>query len=113
MNGVRRTSQVSISGKNVAIFSDTINLMNAKFCVMVVLTERYSFIPLLVTLSVFQGHSSVKYFYLKILCSSPIKLKFCTIVDYVKYIMNIPLLFLFSFFIFCTCAGEIIDVFSH
>ena len=36
------------------------------------------------TLTIFQGRSSVKQFELKILCSYLIKLKLCTIVDYVK-----------------------------
>ena len=38
--------QVSICGKslNVAIFSDTINMINVKLCMMVVLIEHYPFI---------------------------------------------------------------------
>ena len=66
---------------NVAIFSDTTNMINVKLCMMVVLIELYPHIPLSVTPIVFQGHSSVK---LNMLCSSPIKLKLCMIVDYVK-----------------------------
>ena len=66
---------------HVAIFSDTINLINANLCMMVLLAELYPFIPLSVTLIVFQGHSSVKQ---ENVFSSPIKLKLCTIVDYVK-----------------------------
>ena len=69
---------------NIVIFSDTINVLNVKLCMMVELIEFYPFIPLSVTLMVFQGHSSVKQFELKILCSYLIKLKLCTIVDYVK-----------------------------
>ena len=53
-------------------------------CMMVVLIEFYAFIPLSVTITVVQGLSSVEQLQLKILCSLPIKLKLCTIVDYVK-----------------------------
>ena len=44
-----------VCGKNfnVAIFSDTINMINVKSCMMVVLLELYTFIPLSVTLIVF------------------------------------------------------------
>ena len=50
-------------------FSDTINMVNVKLCLMVLieLTHSYHcqwpwpFIPLSVTLSVFRGHSSVKH----------------------------------------------------
>ena len=54
----------SVCGKhlNAAIFSDTINRINVKLRMMVVLIELYPFIPLSVTLVVFQGHSSVKQF---------------------------------------------------
>ena len=47
---------------NVAVFSDTINVINVKLCMMVVLIELYPFIPLTVTLIAFQGHSSIKQF---------------------------------------------------
>ena len=81
MISVRLASRVSVRGKNVniAIFSGTINVMNGKLCAMVVLLKLLALpiIPLSVTLIVFQGHSSVKQFQLKILCSYPIKLKFC------------------------------------
>ena len=53
---------------------------------MLVFFECHPFISLSVTLIVFQGHNIVKQFKLKVLCSYPIKLKLCTIVDYVKYI---------------------------
>ena len=45
-----------------AIFSDTVNMINVKLCMMVVLIDLYSFIPLSGTLSLFLGHSSVKQF---------------------------------------------------
>ena len=47
---------------NVAIVSDTKYVINVKLCMMVLLTEHYLFIPLSVTLIIFQGHSSVKQF---------------------------------------------------
>ena len=43
---------------------------------------KYSF--LFVISIVFQGHSSVQQFELKILCSYPVNLKLCTVVDYIK-----------------------------
>ena len=61
----RTTSDWSVCSKNfnVAIFSNTINMIDIKFCKMVIVTELYPFIPLSVTLIVFQGHSSVKHFF--------------------------------------------------
>ena len=55
---------MSICGKNfnIVIFLDAINMINVKLCMMVVLIEFFPFIPLSVTLNVFQGHSSVKHF---------------------------------------------------
>ena len=47
--------------------------LNVKLCLMVLLIELYLFIPLSVTLTIFQGHKSVKQFQLKILRSLPIK----------------------------------------
>ena len=56
--------QSVVCGKNfnVVIFSDTINMTYVKLCMKVVLTELYLFMPLSVTLIVFQDHSSVKQF---------------------------------------------------
>ena len=59
MVSVRPAGKMSVCGRNFAI----------------VLIELYPFIPLSVTLIVFQGHSSVKQFKIIILCSYPIKLK--------------------------------------
>ena len=47
---------------SVAIFSDTVNVINAKLCVIVQLVELCLFIPLSVTLATFQGHSNVEQF---------------------------------------------------
>ena len=64
MISVRPASWLFVCGKNfnVVIFSDTINLINVKLCMIVALLELYPCIPLSVTLIVFQGHSSVKQF---------------------------------------------------
>ena len=47
---------------NIGIYSDTINVMNVKLCMMALLIELCMFIPLSVTLAIFQGHSNVKQF---------------------------------------------------
>ena len=59
-------------------------MMNIKLCMIVLLIELYLFIPHSVTLALFQGHSNVKMFALKILCSDPVKFKLCKIVKYIK-----------------------------
>ena len=48
--------QVSICGKNfdIAIFSNTINIINVKLCMMVVLIKLYLFMSLSATLIVFR-----------------------------------------------------------
>ena len=56
----------------VGFYSDTKTVINVKLCIMVILTELYLFTPLLVTLTIFQGHSSGKQFQLNILCSYPV-----------------------------------------
>ena len=65
---------------NIGIYSDTVNIINVKPCMVVLLIERYLFISLSVNLTIFQGHSNIKQFSLKSLCSYPVKLKFCWIV---------------------------------
>ena len=45
---------------NAVIFVDTMNVIIVKLCMMVVLIELYPFIPLSVTLSIFEGHRSVR-----------------------------------------------------
>ena len=69
---------------NIGIYSDTINVINVKLCTMVLLVKLYLFILLSVTLTIFQGHRSVKQFKLKIVCSYPIKLKLDRIVKNVR-----------------------------
>ena len=43
---------------HVVIFSDAINMINVELCMIVVHMDLYPFIPLSMTLIVFQGHSS-------------------------------------------------------
>ena len=47
---------------NVAIFSDTINVINDKICMIVLLIELYLSIPITLILTIFQGHWGVKEF---------------------------------------------------
>ena len=47
---------------NIRIYTDTVNVINVKLCIMVLLVEFYLFIPLLVTVTIFKGHSNVKQF---------------------------------------------------
>ena len=60
MISVRSAGRVSVCGQNLnfAIFSDTINTINVKLCIMVVQIELYQFILLSVTFVVFQGLES-------------------------------------------------------
>ena len=57
-------SQVSglVKYFNIGIYSDTMYVINVEVCMMVLLIELYLFIPLSVTLTIFQGHNSVKEF---------------------------------------------------
>ena len=61
-----QAGRVSVCGQNfdvhVVIFLGSIKMTDVKLCMMVVLIELYPFIPLSVTLILFQGHSSVKIF---------------------------------------------------
>ena len=45
---------------NIGIYSDTINMINVKLYMMVLLIELYLFIPLSVTLMMCHGHSNLK-----------------------------------------------------
>ena len=60
MISVRPAGRPSIRTRqsfNVAIFSDTIKVIKAKFSLVVLLIKFYPIIPLSATLSIFQGHS--------------------------------------------------------
>ena len=61
---------------NIGIYSDAIDAINVTFCMMVLLIELYLSIPLSVTWTIFQGHSSVEQFLLKMLCFIQIRLNF-------------------------------------
>ena len=71
MISVRWASQPFVwNGKdcNVAIFLDTVNVMNVKLCMIILvllllLIELYPIIPLLVILNIFQGHSIINSFF--------------------------------------------------
>ena len=47
---------------NFGIYSDTINETNVKLCMMALLIELYRFILLSVTLTIFEGHGSIRQF---------------------------------------------------
>ena len=46
-----------VKNLNIGTLSDTINIINVKLFMMVLLIKLYLFIPLSVTLTVFQGHT--------------------------------------------------------
>ena len=48
---------------NIVIFSNSVKVINVKFCLVVLLIELYLFIPLSVILTILQGHLSVKQFF--------------------------------------------------
>ena len=58
---------------NTGIYSDNLNVIIVKLCMMSLLVELYLFISLSVTLTIFQSHSNVELLHLKILCSYPIE----------------------------------------
>ena len=110
--------RVSVCGKNfnVEIFSDTMNMINVIFCVMRVLIELYPFIPISVTLIVFQDHSSVsfnwKFYVLNWLSWNFVPL---LITSSRSWIYHYFYLFISQFLfihLFCTCSREITDIFS-
>ena len=72
---------------NIEIFSNSIDVINVNLCMIVHLIDLYLFIQLKVTLTIFQGHASVKQCYLKALVYYPIKLKPCVIVRNIKLII--------------------------
>ena len=44
---------------NIGFYLDAINVINVKLCMMVLLSKPYQFVPLSVTLTIFDGHSNV------------------------------------------------------
>ena len=54
-----------VENVNTGIFSDTVNVINAKLYMLLLLIELCLFIPLSVTLTIFQGHSNIEQIELK------------------------------------------------
>ena len=54
-----------VENVNTGIFSDTVNVIYAKLYMLLLLIELCLFIPLSVTLTIFQGHSNIEQFELK------------------------------------------------
>ena len=65
-----------VENLNTGIFSDTVNVISVRLCMMVLYIELYLFITVSVTLTLFRGHSHVKHFWLKIICFNPISSNF-------------------------------------
>ena len=54
--------QMSECVKNFdSVFSNTINIINLRLCMMVLTVELYMFISLSVTMTIFQAHRSVSF----------------------------------------------------
>ena len=51
-----------VKNENIGIYSETINVINVKLCMVVLLIKHYLFIPLSVTFTIFQGHSNKQLF---------------------------------------------------
>ena len=79
-----------VENLNIEIYSDTINVVNVRLYMMVIQIGLYLFIPLSVFLIIFQSHSDVKQFKLKMFSAYQINLKHSRIARCVKCIMNIP-----------------------
>ena len=47
---------------NIGIYSDAVNVINVRLYRMVLIIELYLFVPLSVTLTIFQGHHNVEHF---------------------------------------------------
>ena len=75
---------------------------------MVLLIELHLLTLLSVTVTLFQGHSANSNW--KFLCSYLVKLKLCTIVNYIDWNIDI-LLFVVVFVDFCTYSRDVIGIF--
>ena len=62
---------INVKNFNIGIFSDTINVINVKHSKMLLPSKLYLFITLSMTLTLFQGHSSVKQFIIENLMFLP------------------------------------------
>ena len=47
---------------NIKIYSDTINVINVRVCIVNLVTELYLSTPLSVTFTIFQGHDNFEQF---------------------------------------------------
>ena len=47
---------------NIGVYTDTINVINVKLCMVVVFIEPYLFITLSLTLTIFHGNSNFEQF---------------------------------------------------
>ena len=95
-----------VKNSDVASFPNTINVIYIKLYKMVLHIKLHLFVPLPMTLIIFQGHGSVKQFQVKILCYESIKLKLCMVIYHVVYIMKTP-----HSLILALLQGEIINIF--
>ena len=77
---------------------------------MVPFLELFLCMPLSVTVTIFQGYSNVRPFQVKIVRSCPIKLKLCSVVKFVVYIMNVPLYSLSHLFKGATINWHVSDL---
>ena len=94
---------------NNGIFSDTLNVINVKLCTMVLFIEFYLFIPLSVTLTIFQGHRYVSLhwkFYVVIWLSS----KFIGLLS-TSWKCHFFFSFLFFLLMITLYSSEITDIF--
>ena len=64
-------------------------MVNVKLCKVVLVVDLYLRVPFSVTVTISEGHHSVKQFELKVLCSCPVRLKLCMIFNYVDKIVYI------------------------
>ena len=69
-----------VQNLNIEIFSDSLNVINVEVGMMLLLGELYLFVPLSVSMTIFQGYRNGKQFQLKKLCSYLVSLKVCRIV---------------------------------
>ena len=96
----------------IGSFSDTMNVINVKLCIVLLHIEFYLFIILSMTLTEFQDHSSANSFkgkcYVLIQLINPLIVKLCRTIKYIKQVLNTQLLILE----FHTYLRERIDMFS-
>ena len=65
---------------NIVILSDTMNVLNVKLCIMILFFELYWFIPLTVTLTIFQVHV-LELLFLFLFLSTVVETLYCCYID--------------------------------